>query len=584
VVSFIFVVAVLNLCLGFAVAVHLGRRYRAMAGGGNAWNSHTGLDWPDMAGMTPRRDTPEGSEGVEPPRSDASPQDETGDSATTVGIEMPTPTDWSTADAAAASDSTAGVSTPQMQRDAAEEDEVASVAAEAPAAGDTAEHAPTGPGTRAPGIGAAVDETRTDTPTESTAVDATPGDVVTSGPTEDTAVTADIKGSTIDAGAKDAARDSTAEDAAAGESTEDVTDSAENAKPDETSGGPAAAEQQPAKSPVQMVIEDFQLEVQQYLDQVSDADLDLRACAEKPDPAVIETCLDSLKDATAEYLENRSKAHMSFRWLNRRRPELRRINEKVQAAVGLQDQQIQSTNESIEDFDYEHDLKRGCRKMVGEAGKLMETSHHLRDTLDEANVEVARHENRLDELAKTTRLDEVTGLVDRAGMEAYLAKWWEQEPEEIRKLYLAMIDVDRFGQVTQQYGNHVGDRILHAVAQFLESEKRAKSVPVRLSGQRFLFLFPDFDSRAVTNAVERIRQSIEIACFRYRDFDIQITVSCAVVQAGSRDTSATLIARAETTLQEAKRYGRNRTFVHQGKYPTPLVPPNLSLERKEIAL
>ena len=44
------------------------------------------------------------------------------------------------------------------------------------------------------------------------------------------------------------------------------------------------------------------------------------------------------------------------------------------------------------------------------------------------------------------------------------------------------------------------------------------------------------------------------------------------------DTIASVLDRLETTLQEAKRYGRNRTFFHDGKFATPVVPPILSLE------
>jgi hypothetical protein len=38
-------------------------------------------------------------------------------------------------------------------------------------------------------------------------------------------------------------------------------------------------------------------------------------------------------------------------------------------------------------------------------------------------------------------------------------------------------------------------------------------------------------------------------------------------------------------LHEAKRYGRNRTFVFEGKYPTPVVPPSFSLDEthKQLA-
>ena len=45
-----------------------------------------------------------------------------------------------------------------------------------------------------------------------------------------------------------------------------------------------------------------------------------------------------------------------------------------------------------------------------------------------------------------------------------------------------------------------------------------------------------------------------------------------------------MLLRVESTLREAKRYGDNRTFVHEGKFPTPVVPPDFKLESAHIAI
>jgi hypothetical protein len=51
-----------------------------------------------------------------------------------------------------------------------------------------------------------------------------------------------------------------------------------------------------------------------------------------------------------------------------------------------------------------------------------------------------------------------------------------------------------------------------------------------------------------------------------------------------KDASESLLERAETAIREAKRYGRNRTFIHDGKFPTPVVPPNFTLQERQIEL
>ena len=104
------------------------------------------------------------------------------------------------------------------------------------------------------------------------------------------------------------------------------------------------------------------------------------------------------------------------------------------------------------------------------------------------------------------------------------------------------------------------------------------------AAERFLLLFPDVDLRFATNLVERIRQTMEMARLEYRKEEIRVTVSCAVTEVAVEDSPEKLYARAESTLREAKRYGRNRTFVHEGRYPTPVVPPNFTLKEKCVTV
>jgi diguanylate cyclase (GGDEF)-like protein len=178
----------------------------------------------------------------------------------------------------------------------------------------------------------------------------------------------------------------------------------------------------------------------------------------------------------------------------------------------------------------------------------------------------------------------LTELPNRAGLEACLADWWRKDPHRVRQLDAAMIDLDEFGRVNDRHGQDVGDRVLRATARILTSESRNHLIAARYSGQRFVLLFPDVDLRYAMNLVERIRQTIELTHLKYRGQDIRVTVSCAVTEVGREDTPETLYARAEDALHEAKRYGRNRTFLHEGKYPDPVVPPNFSLEERSVML
>ena len=78
---------------------------------------------------------------------------------------------------------------------------------------------------------------------------------------------------------------------------------------------------------------------------------------------------------------------------------------------------------------------------------------------------------------------------------------------------VALLDMDYFAQLNEQYGSRLGNEVLRAVGQLLEAQCRGENTVARFAGQQFACLFPDSNVRYVLNAVEKIRQTIERTCF-----------------------------------------------------------------------
>ena len=371
--------------------------------------------------------------------------------------------------------------------------------------------------------------------------------------------------------------------------TDESTDSDDLAResPDAAQSGEDQSKSRPEPkretSSSETSLEGFKEEVHHYHEELTSVDGSLRSCEEDPDDESLKSCVDSLLEANQEYVESRRQAEDSLKKLASQE-ELKNYNEEIQAALDQQDAQIEDTNSVLADFECEDDLAEGCQRMVSETSKLLNANHELRDALDEASAELARNEDRLESVEEAKLKDELTELSSRTGLEASLAEWWEKDPQRLRQLNVGMIDVDQFTRLNERYGPEVCDRILRALAQIVKTEARSQSVVARFTGQQFMLLFPDVDVRFATKMMEQIRQTIEVARIEYREEKLQVTVSCAVVEVASDDESHTLYARAEATLREAKRYGRNRTFLHEGKYPTPVVPPSFTLDEKVILI
>lgn len=383
-------------------------------------------------------------------------------------------------------------------------------------------------------------------------------------------------------GGDSAAARAESRDPPATSSTDAACDREGPAEPEKSSD--AAPESNPPVSPGVASAEHFRSEVDQYHRHLTRLDDAIRDCMVKPDAATVRSCVDSLREANADYRASRDKAHRAFQDIYDGEEAFQHALDELQAILTRQDARIEEADNAIRNLDLDADLGGGCRQIVQATSRLLDVNHHLRDALDEAAVRAARHSGRLRSIDQSTLTDELTGLSNRAGLEACLADWWKRDPHRVRQLNAAMIDVDEFGRVNERHGRDAGDRVLRATARLLTGESRNHLLAARYAGQRFVLLFPDVDLRFATNLVERIRQTIEMTRLEYRGKEIRLTVSCAVTEVGREDTSDTLYARAEATLHEAKRYGRNRTFYYEGKYPTPAVPPNFSLEERSVAI
>lgn len=357
--------------------------------------------------------------------------------------------------------------------------------------------------------------------------------------------------------------------------------------PAESRDAPSASpppETPPLDPQTQAMLEELRQQVLRYEEQLTTVDDQLRSGEAARDAAGVRACVGALDEANETQGQACAQARQR---LSQREPDAawcESILRNIETLIDSQAAQIQSSGEALETVGRQGDWQADRRRLLEETARLADANDKVRDALDEAGAVLAAGQQRPAAPEPETPTDGLTGMASRAGLEAGLAAWWENDTHRVRRLCVAMVDVDQFGLVNERHGRKLGDRVLRALAQLLSTEGRGDHIIARFSGQRFLVLFPDADLPTAVQFVERIRQTVESSHLQYQEQDIRITVSCAVTEATSADTSETLFGRAEATLLEAKRYGRNRTFIHEGKYPAPVAPPHLGLEERFLAL
>lgn len=150
--------------------------------------------------------------------------------------------------------------------------------------------------------------------------------------------------------------------------------------------------------------------------------------------------------------------------------------------------------------------------------------------------------------------DPLTTLVNRAGLERSLSQWTDPRQQAA----VALIDIDHFKQINDQYGHATGDQALAAVAKVLRNNLKQDDIVSRWGGEEFVLLFTHLDLETATAVVEKLRLLLDSRTFNLDGQEIALRFSAGVAtftgQAGFDDA----LKQADERVYQAKRAGRNR--------------------------
>ncbi len=340
----------------------------------------------------------------------------------------------------------------------------------------------------------------------------------------------------------------------------------------------ASEEEEDAEGPGENALSAFQTQLGSFCDELVALDDQLR---EKPpeESSELKTRLDSLAASSHKQDEACKEAERSLRDMITAETIDAKQGEAVIAAIQGERQEAAETLEAFENVAPDGDASSQCEMVLDRTASLLNANHGLRDSVSDAIADTDSGDE-----ANGDDVDPLTGLPNRVGLDKKLAEHWKKDPHRARPLSFVLIDLDEFAKINQGHGPTVGDRVLRAMAQLLENELPPACCAARFAGQQFALLEIDRNLKQSVADAERLRQTVEMVRFEHGTDSVDVKVSCGVVEAKGVDTHKSLYDRAHESLQEAKRYGRNRCFMHEGEFPTPVVPPNLTVSEKHVTL
>jgi diguanylate cyclase (GGDEF)-like protein len=165
----------------------------------------------------------------------------------------------------------------------------------------------------------------------------------------------------------------------------------------------------------------------------------------------------------------------------------------------------------------------------------------------------ARNERLVARLTAESRLDPLTGVLNRRGLAERFDAEVARALRERRPLAVVAIDIDHFKRINDTFGHDAGDRSLIWLANLLCAQTRGSDLIARTGGEEFLLVLPGADLDSASEFAERLRHAVAAG-----DPPVALTISAGVAAEAAPSTPAALTQAADAALYDAKREGRDR--------------------------
>ncbi len=183
-----------------------------------------------------------------------------------------------------------------------------------------------------------------------------------------------------------------------------------------------------------------------------------------------------------------------------------------------------------------------------------------REKVVEWQVDLRQRQESVDRLEITSRQleklsleDTLTGIPNRRNFELYAAELLRNGLERGQPPCVALIDVDHFKQVNDNYSHQVGDAVLKRIAQILKSHVREDDMAARLAGDEFVIVFKNAELRVAQQVCARIAAAVRAFDWSSIAAGLQSSISVGVAAAVPGDTVESLTHRSDAAMYRDKK-------------------------------
>lgn len=242
------------------------------------------------------------------------------------------------------------------------------------------------------------------------------------------------------------------------------------------------------------------------------------------------------------------------------------LNKRIESKIkNLTAQTHEATSISSLKALVDNELKSLSQDLIAKERLEQEDRKALINSFDEINQRVgsletklSKYKKRLNEQRFKSMLDGLTKLPNRAAFDERFHHEFHLFDVQESDVTLVVIDVDHFKSINDKYGHSAGDKTLQVIAKALQRSIRQSDFIARYGGEEFVLLMPGMMLENASIPLEKLRKAIKNIPFKFKDSQVQITVSIGATQFKKGDTPLVAFDRADDALYTAKKTGRDR--------------------------
>ena len=208
-----------------------------------------------------------------------------------------------------------------------------------------------------------------------------------------------------------------------------------------------------------------------------------------------------------------------------------------------------------------NDIMQDTRDIQASALRSHEELLNSRKQVEDAEAKILMLEKELSEVSELVHQDQLTGALNRRGLDAAFDRETKLVDRSHAPLCVALLDIDNFKRMNDTMGHQVGDQALVHLCNVIKEALRPSDSVARYGGEEFVIILPEVTLNEAAHTIERLQRELTKRFFLHENERVLITFSAGVAQRMEDEPQDEVIGRADKAMYQAKNTGKNRVVI-----------------------